>query len=129
MVKYTIDLDWKKEILSGAGTEQDPYVYGNYFNICMNDMETWFRANCGTDYCGNSSDSNLRLHFLEEPSQTIKDAIQAKWNSLTPSSSETTTYKTCTQRAIDAAAAKASAITALATAANLTEQQIKNLLT
>jgi hypothetical protein len=128
MVKYTMDLEWKKEILSGEGTEESPYVYGDEFSVCMETMEAWFKANAGADYCGNSADSKLHLHFLEEPSQAIKDAIQAKWDSLTPASPEAASYKPQAQRQAEKAAAKAAAIQALATASGLSQQQIQALL-
>jgi hypothetical protein len=34
-------------------------------------------------YCGSSADYALTLWFTEEPSEEIKAAIEAKWNSLT----------------------------------------------
>jgi hypothetical protein len=128
MVKYTMELEWKKEILSGAGTEESPYVYGDEFPVCMETMEAWFRANAGADYCGNSSDATLKLHFLEEPSQEIKDAIQAKWDSLTPESAEASAYTPQAERIAAKAAAKTAAIAALATASGLSQQQISALL-
>ena len=62
---YDIKVEWKE------------------FKIHLPDLESWMRANAGSDYVGNSADINLRLHFLNEPSQEIKDAIQNHIDSLT----------------------------------------------
>jgi hypothetical protein len=105
---YSIKLDWKKIILSGTGTEQDPYVYGDDYSVSMEDVEAWMKANVGTYYVGNQSASKLELWFSQEPDQADKDAIQAYWDGITEVSSEATNY--VAQSAIDSAidSAKAS---------------------
>lgn len=102
-----MELDWKKQILSGAGTEEDPYVYGDIL-VSLEDVETWMKANAGADYAGNQAHTNLQLVFNEEPDQATKDAIQAYWDGIDENSSEATNY--ISQSSIDAAldSAKAS---------------------
>jgi hypothetical protein len=124
--KYSMKLDWRKVILSGEGTEESPYVYGDVINVCLESMEVWLKANAGEHYCGNSADSQLTLWFMEEPSQEVKDAIQAKWDALDEESSECQAYMSAEERLADAEVKKASARAKLE-ALGLTEAEFKAL--
>lgn len=124
--KYSMELEWRKEILSGEGTEENPYVYGDVINVCLESMETWLKANAGEHYRGNSADAKLTLWFAEEPSQEIKDAILAKWNSIDANSAEAQAYMCAADRAAAAEAKKASARAKLE-ALGLTEDEVKAL--
>jgi hypothetical protein len=107
--KHTIELEWKA------------------FNICLETLETWLKANAGEHYCGNSADSKLSLHFMEEPSQEIKDAIQAKWDEIDESAAEATAYKSLEDRIAEREAKKASGIAKLV-ALGLTEAEAQALV-
>lgn len=110
---FNIELDWQA------------------FNIDMNTVEIWMKANAGSDYCGNCAGPKLQLWFTAEPIQAVKDAINAYWAGLTSASPEATNYKTQAQRQADAAAAtataKASAQTKLASL-GLTADEIAAIL-
>lgn len=111
MIKFSKELEWKDH------------------TIDLEAFEAWAKANCGEEYCGNSADSKLRLHFSEEPSQEIKDAIDDKWEELDDEEHEMcASYKSRAERAAERAAAKAAAIAALATASGLSQDQINALL-
>lgn len=111
MVKHTMELSWKDH------------------SVDLEAFEEWARENCGDQYCGNSADSSLKLHFLEEPSQEMKDAINAKWAELDDKEHEMCkSYMSQAERLEEKAAAKQSAIKALAKASGLTQAQIKALL-
>lgn len=98
-------------------------------NVDLVAFEAWAKANCGESYCGSSSDVNLRMGFLEEPSQDIKDAIDAKWAALDDAEDAMCqSYQSAEARAAAKAAAKQSAIAALATASGLSQDQINALL-
>ncbi len=64
MIKYTMELAWKEH------------------SVDLEAFEEWAKANCGEHYCGNSADQSLRLHFVEEPDQAVKDAIETLWEEL-----------------------------------------------
>lgn len=106
---FSIDLQWKRVILSGSGTKDDPYVYGDLIPVSMAMVEAWMKANAGSDYCGNSAHANLSLWFTENPGDDVNAAIQSYWNGLNSSSSEATSYQTAAQikAASDAASAAA----------------------
>ena len=46
-------------------------------------LEAWLKANTGEGYKGNSADASLTLWFEDEPSEEIKTAVDAQWDSLT----------------------------------------------
>ena len=62
IAKFKIDLQWKE------------------FNVDLNAINTWMKANAGADYCGTQASNKLELWFLEEPTQEVKDAIQETKN-------------------------------------------------
>lgn len=64
MVKHTMELSWKEH------------------SIDLVALESWLKEHAGEHYCGNSADSKLKLHFLEEPSEEIKEAILDKYAEL-----------------------------------------------
>lgn len=80
------------------------------FPVNLQAVETWMKANAGSDYCGNSADADLTLWFKNEPSDAIKSAIQAYWDSLTAQSPEATGYQTAAQITATEASAKAAAL-------------------
>ena len=89
---FDINLDWKS------------------FNVNLGAVGTWLKANAGSLFAGTSGNDKFQVHFTAEPDQAIKDAVQAYWDGLSPSSQEATSYKTQAQIEADDAAAKASAL-------------------
>lgn len=89
---FNIELQWKE------------------FNLDANSIESWMRANAGEHYTGCSCNSKLELHFQEEPSDEIKEAIAAHWDSLDENSDEAKAYKSDEERESEAAAAKAALV-------------------
>lgn len=90
-VKYTKELAWKDH------------------NIDLDAVNVWAKANCGEQYCGASADSAFKMHFMEEPSQEIKDAIDELWEDLDDEEHEMcASYKSKEERAEEVAAKKAS---------------------
>lgn len=53
------------------------------FQIHLPVLEAWLKANAGEHYTGNSADISFTMWFSEEPSEGIKSAITAQWESLT----------------------------------------------
>lgn len=104
---YPIKLEWKE------------------FNVDLKAIETWAKAQ-SNDCTGSSADYAFTLYFNNEPSDEIKDAIQAKWDGLTPDSAEALSYKSKDQIASDKAAKKASAKSKLL-ALGLSEEEIAAL--
>lgn len=90
VAKYKIELDWKE------------------FNVDLESVEVWMKANAGSDYCGNQAHARLELWFLEEPSQEVKDAIAAYWDGISEESDEAEGYVSAEDRAEDREAKKAS---------------------
>jgi hypothetical protein len=111
--KFCMELDWKS------------------FNVDMNSVEAWMKANAGDQYAGNCAGAKLQLWFLEEPAQDVKDAINAHWDALDESSDEAKNYKDEATRKAEAeaatAAAKASAKSKLA-ALGLSESEIAAII-
>ena len=66
------------------------------FSVNLASVETWVKANTA-DYDGNSSDTDLTLHFLSEPDDATKAAVVAYWEALTAESPEATSHKTGAQ--------------------------------
>jgi hypothetical protein len=111
MVKHTMELEWKAH------------------PIDLEALEEWLKETAGEHYCGNSADSKLKLHFLEEPSEEVKAAIEAKMEELDDEEHEMCkSYQSQKDRAEAKAKAKESAIKALAKASGLTKAQIDALL-
>lgn len=110
MVKHNIELQWKEHSVDLEA-----------FNAWTKEQD----ENC----VGSSADSKLTLHFLEEPSQEVKDAIAQKWADMDDEEHEMcASYASLEDRLAAKAAAKQSAIQALAVASGLSEAQIKALL-
>lgn len=98
------------------------------FNVSLVLLETWLRENAGAGYCGNcASGASLELYFIEEPSQEIKDAVQAYWDGLEDDSAEASDYKSQEQINADVEAKKASAKAKLL-ALGLTEDEVNALV-
>ena len=111
MVKHTIEIDWKEH------------------KIDLQALDEWMRENAGEHYCGNSADSKLRLHFLEEPSEEVKLLVQMMMEELDdPEHEMCKSYVSQAERVEAKKAAKQAAIVALAEASGLTEEQIRALL-
>lgn len=85
------------------------------FPVNLQAVETWMRANAGSDYSGNSADKDLTLWFANEPSDEIKSAIEAYWSGLTSESPEATSYQTFAQIESAAASAKAANVASATT--------------
>lgn len=112
-VVHTMQLDWKE------------------FNLDLNTIQTWMKANAGDDFAGCSADTSLRLHFTAEPSDEIKETIQDHWDNLSEESDEATAYMSQEDRATAAATARASAIasaTAKLETLGLSAQEIAAIL-
>ena len=108
MVKYNIQLNWKEHFID------------------LEAFTVWAKAqdvNC----CGSSADeNNLIIHFLEEPSQEIKDTITQKWEDMDDDTHEMcASYESQADRNVAKAVAKQSAIAALVTASGLIQEQIE----
>lgn len=88
--KWSMKLEWKE------------------FNLSLSEVEVWMKANAGEHYCGNQAHSCLELWFLEEPSEEIKEAIEAHWDALEDNSDEAEAYQSYEDLAADRAAKKAS---------------------
>jgi hypothetical protein len=93
---YTINLNWLA------------------FNVNLTAVYTAIKA-LASDCCGMSGNSQLQVHFTDQPSDDEVAAIQAYWASLTPSSTEATSYQTAEQMAAAAAATQAANIASATT--------------
>jgi len=109
VAKYSIELEWKE------------------FNVCLETVHAWMQANAGEHYRGSSADSKLRLHFVEEPSQEVKDDVAAYWEALDEESDEAANYMSAADRAAEVEAKKASGKAKLA-ALGLTAEEIAALV-
>jgi len=89
---YNIDLTWHP------------------FPVNLAAVETWVKANT-TDYIGNSSDTDLTLHFSSEPDEAAKAAVRAYWEALTAESPAAVAY---TPQATISAAIEAARLDAIA---------------
>lgn len=85
------------------------------FNVDLNTVDAWLKANAGTNYCGLSANSGLQIHYSVDPGDYVRGEIAGYWASLSPSSDEAENYKSISQRTGEAALAKA-ALLASATA-------------
>jgi len=61
------------------------------FPVSLASVEAWVKANT-IDYVGNSSDTDLTLHFTSEPDDAAKAAVHAYWEALTEESPEAVAY-------------------------------------
>ena len=61
------------------------------FPVNLASVETWVKANT-TGYVGNSSDTDLTLHFLSEPDDATNAAVLAYWEALTAESAAAVAY-------------------------------------
>lgn len=104
-VKHNIELEWKAHNVNVAGMVA--FVKGE-------------DANC----CGASAGDKLQLHFLEEPSQEVKDAIAQKWEDMDDEEHELCAdYKSAEDLAAEKAVLKQSAKNKLK-ALGLTDDEI-----
>ena len=82
----------------------------NEFRVHLPSLCDWIKANTGDKYYCISADYDLTIYFTEEPTDEIKAAIDAQWESLT---AETEAAKW--QHDVDLEAAVVTAKTALLT--------------
>jgi len=80
------------------------------FPVNLASVETWVKANTA-DYVGNSSDTDLTLHFTSEPDEAAKAAVRAYWEALTAESPEAVAYMPQATISAAIAAARLDAIT------------------
>lgn len=109
VAKYMISLEWKE------------------FNVDLEAVEAWMRANAGSSYCGNQAGTKLELWFYEEPEQDNKDLIALYWEDLNEESDEVASYKSALEVASDKVAKKASGKAKLL-ALGLSEDEVAALL-
>lgn len=55
------------------------------FPVELGKLHSWLKSNAGQSYVGMSAASAIEIHFSSEPTQNIKDTVQAYWDSLTQS--------------------------------------------
>ncbi len=101
------------------------------FNVDLNTVDAWIKANAAANYCGMSANSELQIHYTEQPDDSVISAVQAYWAGLNDSSPEATNYKPESQRMSESASAKATALasaTSKLEALGLTQNEIDALL-
>lgn len=109
MVKYTKELQWKDHLVNLAA------------------LEIWLRTNL-ENYCGNSADVCLKLHFLEQPSDEALALIDVKWAELdNPQHEMCVSYKSQADLLAEKEAKKQSAKAKLA-ALGLDAEEVSALL-
>jgi hypothetical protein len=69
---YSIKLEWKS------------------FNLDLQAVDAWMKANCGDNYLGNSADVALTLWFKEKPEN--EEDVLAYWELLDEESDEAKSY-------------------------------------
>lgn len=104
---YSMKLEWKE------------------FNVSLASIDAFCKAQ-SEDYTGNSADSALTLWFENEPSEEIKEVIQAKWDSIESDDVEATAYKNAEEIQAEVEIKKTSAKSKLL-ALGLTEEEIAAL--
>lgn len=57
-------------------------------------VDLWFKANAGPHYCGFSFDSDMSVHFTDEPGDDVRTTITDYWSGLSSDSPEHTVYLT-----------------------------------
>jgi len=101
------------------------------FNIDLNTVDAWLKANAGSNYSGLSADYDLSVLFSSNPGSVIEKSINDYWNGLTSSSPEATNYQSGSNRKTSDQTLKtaniASAITKLK-ALGLTDAEISAML-
>lgn len=85
------------------------------FNIDLNTVDAWVRANAGSNYCGMSADADCSLHYTVEPGDVVRAAVAAYWAGLSDSSPEATNYSPASARVAAAAATKAALVASATT--------------
>lgn len=104
---YSIILEWKE------------------FSVDLRAIETWLRAESDL-YSGSVAADKFTLYFSDEPSEEIKEAIQAKWDELEEDSDEAVSYQSQAAIRADVEAKKASAKAKLI-ALGLSEEEVEAL--
>jgi len=110
---------------------QDINLQWQSFNVDLNTVDAWMKANAGAQYCGLSANSQLQIHFNMDPGSTIASDIAAYWAGLNSGSPEATNYESQSARASAAASARASALasaTSKLEALGLSANEIKALI-
>lgn len=105
------------------------------FNVNLNAMEAWLRANTGDHFLGTEGvgagsrthEEGLHLHFSEEPSQDVKDEIQSHWDGIEADSEQASSYKSDADLAAEKAVMKTSAKAKL-TALGFSDAEIAALI-
>lgn len=77
------------------------------FNVDLNTINTWMKANAGGNFCGLSANSVLQLHFTADPGGSVASDIAAYWAALDNSSPEATNYMSESDRQAAAASNRA----------------------
>ena len=62
------------------------------FPVDLNLVQTWMKLHGGDNCCGVSAGQHIVVHFIEEPTQDVKDAIQGYWEGITAESEEAISY-------------------------------------
>lgn len=106
---YSINLEWKE------------------FNVNLQAVEAWMKANAGAHYSGNQASRTLELYFSEEPEQSVKDDVQAYWDLLAEDAEEVTSYKSQEDVLAEIATKKASGRAKLLQL-GLTEEEVSALV-
>jgi hypothetical protein len=97
------------------------------FNINLQAIDTWMKANVGDHYCGNSAAGELTLWFTDVLTADQDAAIDLYWEALHAEASEATSYQSAAQLAASIAA-KAASGKAKLIALGLTEDEANALL-
>jgi len=105
----TIELSWKE------------------FNVNLEMVKAAIAAIGGEEFCGSSADTCLKVHFNEDPGQSVKDAVAAYWDGVLVDGAEATGYESAADIAAVAATKKASGKAKLL-ALGLTEEEVNALL-
>lgn len=101
------------------------------FNVDVNTVDVWMKANAGESYRGLSSNSMLVAHFVQDPGEDVASEIDAYWSALEDSSPEAVNYASKDDREASAAAEKAAKVasaTAKLETLGLTADEISAIL-
>lgn len=101
------------------------------FNVDMNTVDTWMKANAGANYCGLSANDFMQVHFTADPGNDVAIAVEGYWTSLNTGSPEATNYMTASARLASVETAKAAKIasaTAKLEALGLTADEIAAII-
>lgn len=105
---YNLELQWKE------------------FNVNLEAI-TEFAKSLDASCVGGSADVNFRLHFMEEPSDEVKQEIQDKWDNLDEESEEVVSYVSAAQKMQDRSDKRESAKAKLALL-GLTPEEVAAIL-